>query len=74
MLCGDKHTYFDTTPVNHAADLGNLLLPNTSLEAMRVALQPQAAAIIAKHTCAWLGGDHSIMLPFTIHTTNNRWQ
>ncbi len=63
MLCGDEHPYFDTTPINDTADLGNLALPNTSLEAMRAALQPQAAALIAKHTCAWLGGDHSITLP-----------
>ena len=33
MMCGDEHPYFDTTPINDTADLGNLALPNTSLEA-----------------------------------------
>ena len=63
MLCGDEHPLFDTTPINDTVDLGNLPLPNTSLEAMRAALQPQAAALIAKQTMVWLGGDHSITLP-----------
>ena len=49
MLCGDEHPFFDTTPVNNSIDLGNLLLPNTSLEAMRAALVPQASALIAQH-------------------------
>ncbi len=31
MLCGDEHPLFDTSPVNDSVDLGNLLLPNTSL-------------------------------------------
>ena len=63
MLCGDEHPFFDTTPVNDTLDLGNLLLPNTSLAAMRAALMPQAASLIAKQTMVWLGGDHSITLP-----------
>ena len=63
MLCGDEHPYFNTTPVNDTVDLGNLLLPNTSLEAMRAALMPQAAALIKHQTMVWLGGDHSITLP-----------
>ncbi len=63
MLCGDEHPYFDVTPVNDTVDLGNLALPNTSLEAMRAALMPQAAELIAKQTMVWLGGDHSITLP-----------
>ena len=63
MLCGDEHPFFDTTPVNDTRDLGNLLLPNTSLEAMRAALMPQAVSLIAKQTMVWLGGDHSITLP-----------
>ena len=63
MLCGDEHPYFETTPVNDTVDLGNLPLPNTSLEAMRAALMPQAAALIATKTMVWLGGDHSITLP-----------
>ena len=63
MLCGDEHPFFDSTPVSDTVDLGNLLLPNTSLEAMRTALTLQAASLIAKQTMVWLGGDHSITLP-----------
>ena len=63
MLCGDEHPLFNTTPVNSTVDVGNLLLPNTSLEAMRVALMPQASKLIAQHEMVWLGGDHSITLP-----------
>lgn len=63
MLCGDEHPYFDTTPINDTIDLGNLPLPNTSLEAMRAALMPQAAALISNYKMVWLGGDHSITLP-----------
>ena len=63
MLCGDEHPHFDISPINDTVDLGNLPLPNTSLEAMRIALMPQAAALIAKQTMVWLGGDHSITLP-----------
>ena len=63
MLCGDAHPFFDTMPVNDTTDLGNLLLPNTSLEAMRSALTPQAAELIKYQTMVWLGGDHSITLP-----------
>ena len=63
MLCGDEHPYFDTTPINDTVDLGNLPLPNTSLEAMRVALMPQALELIKKYNMVWLGGDHSITLP-----------
>jgi agmatinase len=63
MLCGDEHPLFNTTPVNSTVDVGNLLLPNTSLEAMRAALMPQASTLIAQHEMLWLGGDHSITLP-----------
>ena len=63
MLCGDEHPLFNTTPVNSTVDVGNLLLPNTSLEAMRAALMPQASKLIAQHEMVWLGGDHSITLP-----------
>ena len=63
MLCGDEHPFFNTTPVNNLVDLGNVLLPNTSLESMRAALMPQAQDLIENYTMAWLGGDHSITLP-----------
>ena len=63
MLCGDEHPLFDVTPIDNTMDLGNLLLPNTSLESMRAALMPQASALIGQYEMVWLGGDHSITLP-----------
>jgi agmatinase len=63
MLCGDEHPLFDTTPVNDTLDLGNLALPNTSIDGMRETLMPLAAEMIKNQTMVWLGGDHSITLP-----------
>jgi agmatinase len=44
------------------ADVGDLNLPNTSLERMRATLEPMAAELIGKYHVVWLGGDHSITL------------
>lgn len=63
MLCDGIHPYFDTTPVGDLCDAGDLLLPNTSLAAMRAKLQPQAELLISQHHMVWLGGDHSVTLP-----------
>jgi agmatinase len=63
MLCDGTHPHFDTSPEGHCTDLGDLLLPNTSLEGMRAAMLPLVAPMIARHHMAWLGGDHSITLP-----------
>ncbi|MCV2358411.1 MULTISPECIES: agmatinase [Roseateles] len=63
MLCDGTHPLFDTTPEGALTDLGDLLLPNTSLDAMRAAMLPLIAPMIASHHMAWLGGDHSITLP-----------
>ncbi|MHB9021457.1 MAG: agmatinase [Halothiobacillus sp.] len=63
MLCDATHPLFDTSPLDHLVDLGDLPLPNTSLEAMRAALMPQINALIGQHDMVWLGGDHSITLP-----------
>ena len=63
MLCDGIHPLFDTTPDGHLTDLGDLPLPNTSLEAMRAAMAPLLAPLLAQHHMAWLGGDHSITLP-----------
>lgn len=63
MLCDGIHPHFDASPYELLCDAGDLLLPNTSLEAMRAALQPQAEALIREHHMIWLGGDHSVTLP-----------
>ncbi len=63
MLCDGVHPYFDVSPLDQLCDAGDLLLPNTNLEAMRATLMPQAEELIRKHHMLWLGGDHSITLP-----------
>jgi len=62
MLCDGTHPHFDVSPLAQMGDVGDLALPNTGLEAMRAALEPQALALIRRHHMAWLGGDHSITL------------
>jgi agmatinase len=63
MLCDGEHPLFNVSAGASLADIGDLALPNTSLSAMRTALEVQAAALIARHHMVWLGGDHSITLP-----------
>lgn len=63
MLCDGTHPLFDCSPESLLTDLGDLPLPNTSLVAMRAAMMPLIAPMIARHHMAWLGGDHSITLP-----------
>jgi agmatinase len=63
LLCDGVHPHFDTSPEGHLTDVGDLALPNTSLEAMRTAMMPQVERLIRQHHMAWLGGDHSITLP-----------
>ena len=63
MLCDGWHPLFKVSPVDALADIGDLALPNTSLSAMRAALEPLASDLIARHHMVWLGGDHSITLP-----------
>ena len=62
MLCDAIHPLFDVSPTPFVGDAGDLALPNTGLAAMRAALAPQVAPLIAAHRMAWLGGDHSITL------------
>ncbi len=62
MLCDGVHPYFNASPRGLLGDCGDLQLPNTALDSMRAALEPQALALIERHHMAWLGGDHSITL------------
>lgn len=63
MLCDAIHPHFESCADGALCDAGDLLLPNTSIDAMRAALMPQAIDLISKHHMLWLGGDHSITLP-----------
>jgi agmatinase len=63
MLCDGVHPHFDVTPEGLLTDLGDLPLPNTSLERMREAMGPHVERMIRAHHMAWIGGDHSITLP-----------
>ena len=63
MLCDGIHPVFDCSPLGQLDDLGDLALPNTSLEAMRAVMAEQLPALLATRHMAWLGGDHSITLP-----------
>ena len=62
MLCDGTHPLWNVSPLGHLGDVGDLPLPNTSLEGMRAALAPLVADLIRHHHMAWLGGDHSITL------------
>ena len=63
MLCDGIHPHFNVSPLDYLNDVGDLYLPNTSIDDMREALMPQAATLISNNCMAWLGGDHSITLP-----------
>ena len=67
MLCDAIHPFFDVSPLGltggSLGDVGDLPLPNTSLERMREALAPLAHELLRAHHMVWLGGDHSITLP-----------
>ncbi|NDY90409.1 agmatinase [Ideonella livida] len=63
MLCDGIHPHFNVSPLQHLTDLGDLPLPNTSLEAMRAALAAQLPALLDQRHMVWLGGDHSVTLP-----------
>ena len=63
MLCDGIHPHFGCSPAAHVVDLGDLPLPNTSLEAMRAALARQLPGLLASRHMVWLGGDHSVTLP-----------
>lgn len=63
MLCDGIHPHFNVTPLGHLGDGGDMRLPNASpLADVRVQIEAQAAALMARHHCVFLGGDHSVTL------------
>ncbi|MBL0943784.1 MAG: agmatinase [Hydrogenophaga sp.] len=63
MLCDGIHPVFDVSPLAHVGDALDMRLPNASpLAEVRAHIERQAAALMAKHHCVFLGGDHSITL------------
>lgn len=64
MLCDGLHPWFQVSPISLLGDAGDFKLPNAgALDAVRAAIQAQAAALMARHHCVFLGGDHSVTLP-----------
>lgn len=62
MICEAIHPVFNTVPFGHVTDYGDLTLPNTSIERVRVELERLSLEHIKKQHMVWLGGDHSITL------------
>jgi agmatinase len=64
MLCDGTHPLFDVSPLGQIGDAGDMRLPNASpLNLVRATIAQQAAALMARHHCVFLGGDHSVTLP-----------
>lgn len=64
MLCDGLHPLFGVSPLGYLGDAHDMRLPNASaLPQVRALIQAQAAALMAKHHCVFLGGDHSVTLP-----------
>jgi agmatinase len=64
MLCDGLHPLFGVSPLAHLGDALDMRLPNASpLATVREAIQSQAAFLMARHHCVFLGGDHSVTLP-----------
>jgi agmatinase len=64
MLCDGVHPYFDVSPLALMGDALDLRLPNASpLAEVHAQIEAQAGALMARHHCVALGGDHSITLP-----------
>ncbi len=64
MLCDGIHPHFNVTPLGLLGDAYDMRLTNASPMAdVRVQIERQAAALMARHHCAFLGGDHSVTLP-----------
>ena len=63
MLCDGLHPLFGVSPINDLGDALDMRLPNaSSLSAVREQIQAQAAVLMARHHCVFLGGDHSVTL------------
>lgn len=63
MLCDGIHPVFDVSPLGHLGDALDMRLPNASpLPEVRAHIERQAAELMAKHHCVFLGGDHSVTL------------
>lgn len=64
MLCDGIHPHFEVSPLPVLGDAGDMRLPNASpLALVRAAIESQAAALMARHHCVFIGGDHSVTLP-----------
>jgi agmatinase len=64
MLCDGLHPLFGVSPLDYLGDGHDMRLPNASpLTDVRAHIQAQAAVLMAKHHCVFLGGDHSVTLP-----------
>lgn len=63
MLCDGIHPVFEVSPLGHLGDAGDMRLPNASpLEEVRSHIVQHASALMDKHHCVFLGGDHSVTL------------
>ena len=64
MLCDGTHPHFDVSPLGLLGDAGDMRLPNASaLPTVREEIEAQATALMARHHCVFVGGDHSVTLP-----------
>lgn len=63
MLCDGLHPFFGVTPLGVLGDAHDMRLPNASpLAEVREHIQTQAAVLMARHHCVFIGGDHSVTL------------
>ena len=63
MLCDGIHPHFNATVLGALGDALDMRLPNASpLETVRQHIEREALALIQRHHCVFLGGDHSVTL------------